>query len=103
MIVLLLLGLKKLHIQEQQKALLCFLIVLIIFMKGEMVPHFLVFLAPWLGHILQLYKATEEDLARIAVKNHENGFFNPKAHIRKKITVDDVLEFSSCCISIKTL
>jgi acetyl-CoA C-acetyltransferase len=37
------------------------------------------------------YKATEEDLAYVAVKNHENGFLNPKAHIRKKITVDDVL------------
>ena len=40
---------------------------------------------------LATYKASEEDLARIAVKNHENGVFNPKAHIRKKITVDDVL------------
>jgi acetyl-CoA C-acetyltransferase len=40
---------------------------------------------------LATYKANEEDLAKIAVKNHENGFFNPKAHIRKKITVDDVL------------
>jgi acetyl-CoA C-acetyltransferase len=37
------------------------------------------------------YKATEDDLAYVAVKNHENGFLNPKAHIRKKITVDDVL------------
>ena len=52
---------------------------------------------------LATYKSTEEDLARIAVKNHENGFFNPKAHIRKKITIDDVLKFPSCCISIKTL
>jgi len=40
---------------------------------------------------LATHKATEEDLARIAVKNHENGMFNPKAHIRKKITIDDVL------------
>jgi acetyl-CoA C-acetyltransferase len=40
---------------------------------------------------LATYKSTEEDLARIAVKNHENGFFNPKAHIRKKITIDEVL------------
>jgi acetyl-CoA C-acetyltransferase len=40
---------------------------------------------------LATHKASEEDLARIAVKNHENGIFNPKAHIRKKITVDDVL------------
>ena len=40
---------------------------------------------------LTKYKATEEDLAHVAVKNHENGLLNPKAHIRKRITVDDVL------------
>lgn len=38
------------------------------------------------------FKATEEDLALVAVKNHENGFLNPKAHLRKKITVDDVMK-----------
>ena len=41
---------------------------------------------------LASYKATEEDLARVAVKNHENGFLNPKAHVRKKITIEDVLK-----------
>ncbi len=38
------------------------------------------------------FKATEEDLALVAVKNHQNGFLNPKAHLRKKITVDDVMK-----------
>ena len=37
------------------------------------------------------FKATEEDLAKVAVKNHENGLLNPKAHLRKKITIDDVM------------
>jgi acetyl-CoA C-acetyltransferase len=37
------------------------------------------------------YKANEEDLAHVAVKNHENGLLNPKAHVRKKITIEDVL------------
>lgn len=37
------------------------------------------------------YKADEEDLANVAVKNHENGLLNPKAHVRKRITVEDVL------------
>ena len=37
------------------------------------------------------FKATEEDFAKVAVKNHENGILNPKAHLRKKITVDDVM------------
>ena len=38
------------------------------------------------------FKATEEDLALVAVKNHDNGLLNPKAHLRKKITVDDVMK-----------
>jgi acetyl-CoA C-acetyltransferase len=38
------------------------------------------------------HKANEEDLAHVAVKNHENGILNPKAHVRRKITVDDVLK-----------
>jgi len=37
------------------------------------------------------FDATEEDLARVAVKNHDNGILNPKAHMQKKITVDDVM------------
>jgi acetyl-CoA C-acetyltransferase len=40
----------------------------------------------------QKYGATEEDLAHIAVKNHENGALNPKAHIQKRIKVEDVLK-----------
>lgn len=38
------------------------------------------------------FGATETDLAEIAVKNHENGALNPKAHIQKRITVEDVLK-----------
>lgn len=38
------------------------------------------------------FNITEEDFANVAVKNHENGLLNPKAHLRKKITVDDVLD-----------
>jgi acetyl-CoA C-acetyltransferase len=37
------------------------------------------------------FNATEEDFAQVAVKNHYNGLLNPKAHLRKKITVDDVM------------
>ena len=37
------------------------------------------------------FDATEEDFAKVAVKNHDNGISNPKAHLRKKITVDDVM------------
>ena len=40
---------------------------------------------------LNEFNATEEDFARVAVKNHDNGLLNPKAHLRKKITIDDVM------------
>jgi len=37
------------------------------------------------------YGATEEDLALVAVKNHENGLRNPLAAMRRKITIEDVM------------
>ena len=37
------------------------------------------------------YGTTEEEFAAVAVKNHENGMLNPKAHLRRKITIDDVM------------
>ena len=40
---------------------------------------------------MQEYGATEEDLAKIAVKNHYYGSMNPKAQFQKRIKVEDVL------------
>ncbi len=37
------------------------------------------------------FKTTREQLAAVAVKNHQNGFNNPNAQFRNKITVDTVL------------
>ncbi len=41
------------------------------------------------------YKLSPEEgktmLAKISVKSHDNGFLNPKAHLRKKITVEQVM------------
>jgi acetyl-CoA C-acetyltransferase len=37
------------------------------------------------------YGTTEEQLARVAVKNHHNGTLNPKAHMQKEITVEKAL------------
>jgi len=34
---------------------------------------------------------TQEQLAKVAVKNHENGALNPKAHFQNRITINDVL------------
>ncbi len=37
------------------------------------------------------YGTTEEQMAKVAVKNHEHGVLNPKAQFQRKITVNDVL------------
>jgi acetyl-CoA C-acetyltransferase len=37
------------------------------------------------------YGTTEEQLASVAVKNHENALSNPNAHLHKKISIDDVM------------
>jgi len=37
------------------------------------------------------YGTTEEQMARVAVKNHHNGSLNPKAHMQKEITVEKAL------------
>jgi acetyl-CoA C-acetyltransferase len=37
------------------------------------------------------YGTTEEQLAMIAVKNHHNGFLNPKAHMQKEVTLEKAL------------
>lgn len=49
------------------------------------------------------YNASEEDLALVAVKNHEHGLLNPKAHLRKRITVGDVLESPPVASPLKLL
>jgi acetyl-CoA C-acetyltransferase len=49
------------------------------------------------------YEANEEDLALVAVKNHENGMLNPKAHVRKRISVDDVLRSPPVASPLKLL
>jgi len=35
---------------------------------------------------------TKEDLARVAVKNHDNGSHHPKAHFRRPITIDAAMK-----------
>jgi acetyl-CoA C-acetyltransferase len=37
------------------------------------------------------YGTTEEDLALVAVKNHKYAAMNPIAHLRNKVTVEDVM------------
>lgn len=40
---------------------------------------------------MQRTGATQEDFARVAVKNHDHGALNPKAQYRKRFTLEEVL------------
>ena len=40
---------------------------------------------------MQRTGATQEDFARVAVKNHDHGALNPKAQYRRRFTVEEVL------------
>ncbi|WP_323190413.1 thiolase family protein [Halostella sp. PRR32] len=43
-------------------------------------------------HYLEKYDAPRESLAKVAVKNHENGLDNPHAQFRKEVDLETVLE-----------
>jgi acetyl-CoA C-acetyltransferase len=38
------------------------------------------------------YGMTERQMARVSVKAHRNGALNPKAHIRRRVSIEEVLE-----------
>jgi len=40
---------------------------------------------------MEKYGVTEEHLAKVAVKNHNNGLLNPYAHIHMRITLEGIL------------
>jgi acetyl-CoA C-acetyltransferase len=44
------------------------------------------------GRYMHRYGMTEEQMARVSVKAHHNGVLNPNAHIRREVTVDEVLD-----------
>ena len=46
---------------------------------------------------------TEEAAALVSVKNHANALLNPYAHVRKEISVEDVLASRPLCWPIKLL
>ncbi len=52
---------------------------------------------------MQRYRITAEQCAKVVVKNLGNAVFNPFAHVRKKVTVDDVLSSKVICDPLKAL
>ncbi len=49
------------------------------------------------------YKTTEEQMAEVAVKNHDNALLNDFAHFHKRITVSDVMKSGYIADPIKLL
>lgn len=49
------------------------------------------------------FGTTEEDLARVAVKNHKNAVNNPKAQFRREIRIEDVLSSEVVADPLKVL
>jgi len=50
---------------------------------------------------MRRYGTTEEQLAAVAVKNHENAFDNPKAYLHKQVSVKKVLSSKIVCSPLK--
>jgi len=57
--------------------------------KGRTAPSFFASCAHRYFHEFGIGR---EMLAKVAVKNHHNGSLHPKAHLQRKITVEDVLK-----------
>ncbi len=73
------------------------------FYEGESGVTFPGLFASMARAYMHKYKASEEDLALVAVKNHEHGLLNPKAHVKKRISVDDVLKSPVVASPLKLL
>ena len=57
---------------------------------------------------MERFGTTREQLSQVAIKNHENGVHNPKAHLKRRITIDQArkapvvsypLNIFDCCIN----
>lgn len=52
---------------------------------------------------MAIYGTTEEQMAMVAVKAHENASLNPKAHFQKKVSIEEVLKSRVISWPIKLL
>lgn len=52
---------------------------------------------------MRKYGTTENQLAKVSVKNHKNAFSNPKAYFHKLITEEEVLSSRKICTPLKLL
>ncbi|MBI4008689.1 thiolase domain-containing protein [Candidatus Roizmanbacteria bacterium] len=54
-------------------------------------------------YYLETYKYTEKHLAHVGYKNHYHGSLNEKAHFRKKISIEQILESTYIAYPLKVL
>ena len=60
--------------------------------------------AAWqMRQYMERYGITEEQCARVVQKNLSNALFNPYAHIKRKVSIEDVLESEIVCDPLKVL
>ena len=52
---------------------------------------------------MERYGITEEQCAKVVVKNLGNAIYNPYAHIKKRVSVEDVLSSKKICDPLKAL
>jgi acetyl-CoA C-acetyltransferase len=52
---------------------------------------------------MKQHGTTRDEIASVAVKNHENGLLNPRAHIQARITIDQVLGSSKVADPLRLL
>jgi len=52
---------------------------------------------------MRMYGTTQEHMAKVSVRCHLNALNNPYAHVKMKITVEDVLNSRMLCYPIKLL
>jgi len=60
--------------------------------EGKMGLTFMGVYGMWANAYFDRFGDVREEMAEIAVKNHENGMHNPYAHLQMEVTKDDVLE-----------
>jgi len=55
------------------------------------------------AHLYKYGNPTEEQMAKVSIKNHGNAFNNPKAQAPMKLTIEDVLNSRIICYPFKML
>ena len=68
---------------------------------GDIVTAFVGDLASEASAYMDQFGATQEDAARVAVRDRKNAMNNPHAHLRKPVTVDEIMNSPMLAYPIK--